>query len=535
MVKFGAKLDFSGQIVRDLNSYKNSTAQNMLFHNHFTRILASKSPHQIILVEGNTQITAGQLWRESQSLALHLRANGVQKDQKVVILAQVDADFIRLIYANMMLGATIAIIDPEMGAQNFAAKFEQLKPDCVFIDSRLLLLREHPVLRFALRKMGKFIPDLPNLGGIQVFSVGRWLPILSKHKRLTHDAKEVQPNIHWQDSDPNEPFLITYTSGTLHEPKGVVHSCNSIFASLALLSEVLKSDKNTALATHLPHFALIGIQAGLTVYIWSHMSTPQAKVDFINTNQVTTLFGPPSDFMPLIKLQNTKNELFPSCLKTIFLGSAPVYPSFLHQIIPLCPSARVLSLYGMTEHLVTCMIDARKKKDWHGQGDVVGKPMPGVQITIADDGEICVLSDQLMLEYWGLPAIMRPHRTGDQGYIDSEGNLILTGRKKDMIIRDHFNLYPGLYEPTINKIPGITEAIFLGIYNPTKETEDVILVVEGEPHLSPSYIMNQLKSGPYSIDYQALPDKIIFHTLARSGRQSKVNKALMRTQITNEI
>jgi acyl-CoA synthetase (AMP-forming)/AMP-acid ligase II len=508
----------------------------MLYENPFIRFLAALPADRVILQEGENQLTVGQLITESQFLALSLQKSGLKAGQKVVLLAKPGIDFIRIIYANMMVGSVIAIIDPEMGAENYRAKFNQFNPDFAFVDSRLLLLREHPVLAFILRKFGFYLPSLPSFSGVKIFSVGKWLPILSKHSKISLPSNIILPaKIEWLSADDQAPFLITYTSGTLNEPKGVVHTCQSVFESLNLLSEVLKHGGNRSIATHLPHFMLIGIQAGLMVHIWHPESAPASKLDFIQQNDITTLFGPPSDYLPILRHLQAQKQVFPPCLKTLFLGSAPVYCSFLEQLVPLCPQAQVLSLYGMTEHLVTCLQDAKQKLQWHGRGDLVGKPMPGVKITIAPDGEVSVHSSQLFLAYWGIGKAEIPHKTGDLGYLDPNGNLVLTGRKKDMLIRGNFNLYPGLYEPTINKIPGITEAIILGIYDQQKETERVVLVVEGAEHLTAKSIHENLISGPYSIDSQALPDQILFLPLTRSGRQSKVDRKQMRVQIAELV
>ena len=123
------------------------------------------------------------------------------------------------------------------------------------------------------------------------------------------------------------------------------------------------------------------------------------------------------------------------------------------------------------------------------------------------------------------------HLTGDLGKIDENGRLILHGRKKDMIIRGNFNVYPGLYEPTINKIDGINEAVMIGLYNPEKADEEIILIVESECPMKSSDVLLKLKTGIHSIDKEALPDRIIFMKLPRSGRQNKVNRKALTEHV----
>src|SRR5260221_9806706 len=81
-------------------------------------------------------------------------------------------------------------------------------------------------------------------------------------------------------------------------------------------------------------------------------------------------------------------------------------------------------------------------------GDLVGAPFAGVQARLAADGELLLSGPHLCAGYVGQPSVTE-HATGDLAAIDEHGRIVLLGRKKDMIIRAHQNVYPGLYEPTI--------------------------------------------------------------------------------------
>jgi acyl-CoA synthetase (AMP-forming)/AMP-acid ligase II len=112
---------------------------------------------------------------------------------------------------------------------------------------------------------------------------------------------------------------------------------------------------------------------------------------------------------------------------------------------------------------------------------------------------------------------------------------VLTGRKKDMIIRRNFNLYPGLYEPTINRIPGVTECAFVGVYDEKRHDEVVALFVETHKPLTENALRKAMETGAYSIDREAMPDLIVLQPLPRAGRQSKVDKNALRLQLTQKI
>ena len=100
-----------------------------------------------------------------------------------------------------------------------------------------------------------------------------------------------------------------------------------------------------------------------------------------------------------------------------------------------------------------------------------------------------------------------------------------------MIIRRNLNIYPAIYEATINRINGVTEAVLVGIYDDLIHDEKVYLIIEGAHFLNKKDILNQLKTGIYSIDNEAMPDDILFMKLPRNGRQHKVNKSAIRDLI----
>ena len=109
-----------------------------------------------------------------------------------------------------------------------------------------------------------------------------------------------------------------------------------------------------------------------------------------------------------------------------------------------------------------------------------------------------------------------------------------------MIIRKEFNIYPSLYEKTINNIPFIKNAAFIGMWNKEKEDEDIVLCVELEDSYKSDNaerikkeIFELITRGIYSIDNFAIPDIVVLIDIPCSGKQNKVNKQLLKTQYLN--
>lgn len=505
----------------------------MLYTNYFIESLRNSDPVVPVLFDQHRSLSIGHLLQSAGQLALALQKKGVKAGDKVIILVKPGIEFLEIMYANMMLGTLVSIIDPEMGRENFLNKLKQFAPSHAFVDSRLVLLNEHPFLKWLVLSTNKYVPSFPRIKNCSLFTSGPWLPILQKHSRIATMKYNTRQTIDFTSIDDSIDFLVTYTSGTLSEPKGVVHSYYSLSNSIKHLTHLLHSNRDQAIATHLPHYVLLGINAGIQVYLWDHLMSAEKKIDFIKRNKISGLFGPPSEFLPLIDFLNSKAEQFPDCLKNIYLGSAPVYTSFLTRLVDVAKQVKITCLYGMTENLLVTLQDGKEKLSANEEGDLVGQPFPATKLQIMADGEVAVESNQLFSGYWQMERRKTLHYTGDLGRINEKGQLILLGRKKDMMIRRNFNIYPGLYEPTINKIKGIREAVMVGVYNSQKADEEIILVIDGENELTADGIMKQLAKGELSIDREALPDKIVFRKIPHSGRQQKIDRKELVKQLNS--
>jgi long-chain acyl-CoA synthetase len=138
--------------------------------------------------------------------------------------------------------------------------------------------------------------------------------------------------------------------------------------------------------------------------------------------------------------------------------------------------ARILEGYGLTETSPT--VSVMRMEDPRRPGSC-GRPVPGVEVAILDDddkpmqagetGEVCVKGPNVMKGYYNLPEAtaeaMRNgwFHTGDMGHLDEDGFLYITERKKDMIIRGGFNIYPRDVEEVLYGHPSVLETAVVGI------------------------------------------------------------------------
>jgi acyl-CoA synthetase (AMP-forming)/AMP-acid ligase II len=133
----------------------------------------------------------------------------------------------------------------------------------------------------------------------------------------------------------------------------------------------------------------------------------------------------------------------------------------------------------------------------------------------------------LFARYLGAEPVTE-HATGDTGYLDARGRVILTGRKKDMIIRGQHNIYPSLYEEHVLALAGVESCAFVGIADSERADERVVLAVEpklGEdPQRLHERVTRALRSGACPIDAFAMPDEIVVCAIPHAGRASKPDR-----------
>jgi acyl-CoA synthetase (AMP-forming)/AMP-acid ligase II len=236
------------------------------------------------------------------------------------------------------------------------------------------------------------------------------------------------------------------------------------------------------------------------------------------------------------------------------------------------PGTRWLAVYGATEILPAAVTDAGEKIAAASSGDLVGRPLDGIGVRIdtgavdpeelpvgtpassdgapvgdggeADGpevGELVLTGPSLMAGYLSDLDAGRPraaeHRTGDLAYQDADGRIVLVGRNRDMIIRGTVNIYPGLFEPRLRELPGVAEAVMVGVPVPDGD-ERVVLVVTakggsggaGVPRVRAGTELARSVEDQVArvLDHGALPDLVVEAShLPVAGRSRKPDRRML--------
>ena len=257
---------------------------------------------------------------------------------------------------------------------------------------------------------------------------------------------------------------MIFTSGTTARPRGVVHTRGSLAAGLELFRRAFPLGPGDIVHTDQLMLGLPALLAGAT---WSLPGGGDLAAELAE-RKATHTFAVPVHLDRLLR----ETPRLPGTLRYLLLGAAPAPPGVLRRAIEAGPE--VLSIYAMTEALPIAIASAREKLA-QTEGDLLGAPLPGVGVRIADDGELFVSGPHLAQRYLGEEPL-KEIATGDLVRLE-EGRLVLLGRKKDMILRDGVNIYPGLYEPAIAALPGVAEAAIVGLPDPETGDEEVVLAV----------------------------------------------------------
>ncbi|MGZ4294972.1 MAG: class I adenylate-forming enzyme family protein, partial [Solirubrobacteraceae bacterium] len=163
-----------------------------------------------------------------------------------------------------------------------------------------------------------------------------------------------------------------------------------------------------------------------------------------------------------------------SSLAWLSSGGAPLAPEVEQEFLRRVPSVTIRQGYGLTE---SAALISTNPTDGVRSGSV-GRPVPGTEVEIRDDdgralpageaGEVCARSPGIMQGYWRAPQATSEAlqdgwlRTGDIGYLDADGYLYIVDRKKDLIIRGGFNVYPRDVEDALVQHPAVQMAAVVG-------------------------------------------------------------------------
>lgn len=472
-------------------------------------------------------VTRRELARRIGAVRAGLRSRGLGPDAVVLYAVRPGIDSIVLMSALLLSGANVVALDPGVGEQVFGERLKALMPTWVVAEAVVFAASARGPLRWMLRWLNVVVPNIC-VPGATLVCVGRRWPwvaealvysdLVASHHALEHDVA----------LDPCREVLTVFTSGTTAVPKAVLHTATSLGAAIAIISRHMALRPDDVIYSSQTHQMLAALLAGSACVVAATRPHARRFVAAVSRYQATHIYAVPFEMAAVLKTLERRGERFPPTLATIVLGGAPVLSRFLARLRAHCaPSTEIWCAYAMTEMFPVALIESHEKLAYEGDGDLAGKPIDEVRTLLAEDGELLVEGPHRSSRYLG-DAATPLHATGDLARFDAQGRIVLLGRKKDMIIRGHYNIYPSLYEPRIAAIDGVDSCALVGVPCEAESDERVVLVVQPRAGADPvalrKRIEAQIRDGRGAIDPFARPDAVIFCEMPHSGRSFKLDR-----------
>jgi long-chain acyl-CoA synthetase len=350
----------------------------------------------------------------------------------------------------------------------------------------------------------------------------------------------------FEPTDPGDIAVIVYTSGTTGRPKGAELTHFQLLMNADTPGRLFGIEPTDIVLVVLPLFHVFGLSSILNVCVRfaATMSLvprfePAKVLEVIERDGVTIFEGVPTMYISLLNHPDIdKYDL--STLRVGISGGAPmaaeVLDDFEHRF-----GIVILEGYGLSETASTSTfnVSAKERKIYS-----VGKPIWGVEVQIWDEhgnrltagpehvGEIVVRGVNTMRAYHNRPEATAEafeggwFHTGDVGYEDEEGFLFILDRKKDLIIRGGYNVYPREVEEVLYTHPSVAEAAVIGIPH-DRLGEDVKAFIELKPGMAATedelvlYAKERLAAYKY-------PRQLEFRSDLPKLATGKIDKAALR-------
>ncbi|SPU07048.1 O-succinylbenzoic acid--CoA ligase [Bacillus spizizenii] len=400
---------------------------------------AQLTPERIALIYGDQTVTFAELFAASKRMAAQLAAHSVRKGDTAAILLQNRAEMVYAVHACFLLGVKAVLLNTKLSTHE-----------------RLFQLEDSGA-RFLLTDSNFDQQDYEHT--VQTIDVDELM-------KEAAEEIEIQPYMQL-----DETATLMYTSGTTGKPKGVQQTFGNHYFSAVSSALNLGITEQDRWLIALPLFHISGLSAlfksviyGMTVVLHQRFSVSDV-LDSISRHQVTMISAVQTMLASLLE----ETSRCPESIRCILLGGGPAP-------LPLLEECRekgfpVFQSYGMTE---TCsqIVTLSPEFSMEKLGSA-GKPLFSCEIKIERDGQACkpfehgeimVKGPNVMKSYFNRESANEASfqngwlKTGDLGYLDSEGFLYVLDRRSDLIISGGENIYPAEVESVLLSHPAVAEA-----------------------------------------------------------------------------
>lgn len=429
------------------------------------RTNAATHPARLALVCGDVRLTWGELDQRTNRVANLLLGMGLRKGDNIAVLSANSVAYAELFLGILRAGGCVTPLSSMASPQALQKMLVDCGATALFVSEQY----DHLVRDFVI--------DLP----LERFAIDFQRPNYTAYEPALEPAATTDPMIPLTMSDA---FNLIYSSGTTGTPKGILHNHQMRAAQMervspngyddnarSLISTPLYS--NTTIVCFLP--TLFG---GSTVHLMAKFDA-RAYLQIVEREAITHTMLVPVQYKRIMDIADF-DSFDLSSMRMKFSTSAPLRADVKADVLARFPG-KLIEYYGLTEGGgVTVLVADDHPTKLH----TVGQLAPGNDIRLIDAdghevpqgqvGEICGRGPTMMAGYYGRDDLTADYiwrnaeghiyfRSGDMGAFDEDGFLVLSDRKKDMIISGGLNIYANDLELALLADPDISDAAVIGI------------------------------------------------------------------------
>ena len=448
---------------------------------------AVAAPDKPLCHINDSTFTYAQVDEISGRIASALLGLGLERGDKVAVQLPNLPHFLFSYFAIMKAGLVMVPLNPLLKAQEVAYHLKDS-------DSKLLITFEmfaEEAVKGVQQAGAEITTYVVNLPGNDARPEG------TKHfdeLYFADDTREIVP------TEGDETAVLLYTSGTTGKPKGAELTHLNLYMNCSIAGELFGFRDDDIGVAVLPLFHVFGLSSVLNTSVrfgGTIVLIPRFElapvVEAIQKHKATIFSGVPTMYFGLLNMDTTGRDL--SSLRTGVSGGAPIPGEVIRAFEEKFPNCVVLEGYGLSESTSTTTFNVDRE---HRKVLSIGKPIWGVTVQVVDEdekplpagesnvGEIVIRGHNIMKGYYNNPEATQEafkggwFHTGDLAYADDDGYLFIVDRKKDLVIRGGYNVYPREVEEVLYEHPAVAEAAVIGRPDP-KLGEEVLAFVALKP------------------------------------------------------
>ncbi len=424
------------------------------------RVLAETEPDRVVLVDGETRISARRLWQEANFLAQHLLARGIGHGSVVSFMLPNWHEAAAIYLAATLTGAVAHPIVPQLRDSEVAFMLADSGSRLIFVPAQFRGFDYGAMMERVNAGLAAPVETVVLRG-----EAGRLTPYATLLEPVA--TPQALPKV-----DPDSVKMLMYTSGTTGRPKGVLHSHNSLHALIRQIEANWHVEPGDRFFVPSPVSHIGGsiyafempLLCGTTAVLQEQWD-PALAVAAIDREACTHMAGATPFLEGLLGAAQAADSALPS-LKVFICGGASVLPALIRRARQALARADVSRVYGSTE-VPVLTVGALEPGEEDLSADSDGRI--GIAEVRLEGEEVVARGAQMLRGYLRREDESQAFtaegffRMGDLARLIEGGYLVVTGRAKDLIIRNGENIAPKEVEDLLSEHPMIAEVAIVGL------------------------------------------------------------------------